>query len=89
MNSSANWVLQVDPVVYKFFKRIPRRDAERLLKAVEELPRDPFLGDIEKMKGEKNVWRKRIGAYRIRYELIKEEKVIYVFRAERRTSKTY
>ena len=41
------------------------------------------------MSGEDNVWRKRVGAYRIRYELIKEEKIIYVFQIERRTSKTY
>jgi len=41
------------------------------------------------MKGEENVWRRRVGAYRIFYELISKEKTINVFRVERRTSKTY
>jgi mRNA-degrading endonuclease RelE of RelBE toxin-antitoxin system len=41
------------------------------------------------MKGEENVWRRRAGAYRIFYELIPKTKIIYVFRVERRTSKTY
>ena len=89
MSLNTNWVLQVDSVIYKFLKKIPRHNAERLLAVVKELSADPFSGDIKKMSGEDNVWRKRVGAYRIRYELIKEEKIIYVFQIERRTSKTY
>ena len=89
MSLNTNWVLQVDSVIYKFLKKIPRHNAERLLAVVKELSVDPFSGDIKKMSGEDNVWRKRVGAYRIRYELIKEEKIIYVFQIERRTSKTY
>lgn len=54
-----------------------------------ELSVDPFGGDIQKMGGEINVWRKRVGSYRIQFDIIKEEKVIHVFRVECRTSKTY
>ena len=72
MNLSTNWVLQVDPVVYKSLKKIPRYDAERILAVFEELSADPFSGDIQKMGGEINVWRKRIGSYRIRFDLISE-----------------
>ena len=89
MNLNTSWVLQVDPVVYKFLNKILRKDAERVLIAINNLPNDPFYGDIQRMEGEKDVWRRRIGAYRIRYELITEEKVIHIFRVERRTSKTY
>lgn len=89
MNLNGNWGLQVDPIVYKSLKKMPRHDAERLLAVIEGLLVDPFSGDIQKMSGEKNVWRKRIGAYRIRYELIKEEKIVHVFQVERRASKTY
>lgn len=89
MSSNGNWVLRVDPVVYKFLKRIHTRDAERILVAVNYLTIDPFYGDIQKMGGEKNVWRRRIGSYRIKYEIIPQDKTIHVFRAERRTSKTY
>jgi mRNA-degrading endonuclease RelE of RelBE toxin-antitoxin system len=41
------------------------------------------------MEGEENVWRNRIGSYHIRHEMKTENRVIYVFKAERRTSKTY
>lgn len=89
MNSNVNWVLQVDPVVYKFLKKIPRANAERILVMINVLPKDPFYGDIQKIGGEKNAWRRRIGSYRIKYEVIPQEKVIHVFRVERSTSKTY
>ena len=89
MNLEKSWVLQVDSAVYKFLKKISRRDAESILFAIESLPDDPFYGDVQKMKGEEHTWRRRIGSYRIFYELIPAEKVIYVVNAERRTSKTY
>ena len=81
--------MQIDDIVYKFLGGIPRPDSERILYVIQNLPRDPFRGDIQKMKGEKNIWRRRIGNYRVRYELIPVEKVIHIFLAERRTSKNY
>lgn len=89
MNSEKNWVLHIDPVVYKFLKRIPRRDAERIFFVIESLSINPFSGDIQKMKGEKDTWRRRVGAFRIFYELVRAEKIIHVFIVERRSSATY
>ncbi|OHA13241.1 MAG: hypothetical protein A3G49_01010 [Candidatus Sungbacteria bacterium RIFCSPLOWO2_12_FULL_41_11] len=90
MSLNKNWVLQVDHAVYKFLKKIPRSDAERILFVIEiELPINPFAADMQKMEGEQNVWRRRVGSYRIKFEVIKNDKIIHVFRAERRTSKTY
>jgi mRNA-degrading endonuclease RelE of RelBE toxin-antitoxin system len=56
---------------------------------IEELPRDVFAGDTQKMRGEEQTWRRRVGAYRILYELEKNPDVVVVFHVERRTSKTY
>ncbi|MDP2669267.1 MAG: type II toxin-antitoxin system RelE/ParE family toxin [bacterium] len=89
MSSSANWRLRVRDKVYKEIARFPERDGDRILKAIESLPFNPYVGDIEKMKGEINAWRRRMGNYRIFYEIIPDDGAIYVFRAERRTSKTY
>ena len=89
MNSSKSWDLQIDPGVFKVLKKIPRHDAENLLIAIRLLPKNPYFGDIQKMKGENNVWRRRIGEYRIFYRIKVAEKVILLFRLERRTSKTY
>lgn len=89
MDSSKNWDLRVDPSIFKILKRLPRYDAEVILRAIRFLPADPYFGDIQKMKGEDSVWRRRIGSYRIFYRIKALDKVILVFRLERRTSKTY
>ena len=89
MNSSESWDLQIDSSVFKTFQKIPRHDAEALLAVMRLLPTHPYFGDIQKMKGKENTWRRRVGAYRIFYKMKVTEKTILVFRVERRTSKTY
>lgn len=89
MSLSKNWDLQIDPGVFKVLRKIPKRDAEAILKVINLLPVDPYFGDIQKMKDEQNAWRRRIGAYRIFYKIKILEKIILVFHLERRTSTTY
>ena len=89
MSSQTSWVLKIDPAVFKTLKKIPRHDAEAVLMVIKFFPLNPYFGDIQKMKGEGNIWRRRVGAYRIFYKITTTEKIILVFRLERRTSKTY
>lgn len=84
-----HWDLIVDGSVRKALKRIPRSDAQRLYAAMQEFAVNPFTGDIEKMEGEKDIWRRRIGAYRIIYEVRKDQRIVHVSDVRRRTSKTY
>ncbi|NCN95001.1 type II toxin-antitoxin system RelE/ParE family toxin [Candidatus Wolfebacteria bacterium] len=71
------------------YRVFPKKDQIYIATGLKELTTNPYSGDTEKISGEENVWRRRIGAYRIFYEIISQEKVIRVFRIERRTSKTY
>ena len=89
MSSSKNWDLRVNPNVLKFLKKLPQYDAEAILHAIRLLPMNPYFGDVQKMKGEDNTWRRRIGSYRIFYRIKITERIILVFHLERRTSKTY
>ena len=89
MSSNKPWVLQTDPSIAKFLKKIPRNDAKRIVSAIESLSINPYAGDIQKMKGEENVWRRRVGSYRIFFEILPEKKIIHVFHAQRRTTQTY
>ncbi|HEY4478894.1 MAG TPA: type II toxin-antitoxin system RelE/ParE family toxin [Candidatus Paceibacterota bacterium] len=84
-----NWDVVVDKQIEKFLKKIGRRDKERLIGAMQEFSADPYAGDVEKMEGEENVWRRRIGAFRIFYELYPSKKIVYVFSIKRRASNTY
>jgi len=50
---------------------------------------NPFRGDIERLGGADNTWRRRIGSYRLIYEIGIKEKTIEIYEIARRTSKTY
>jgi mRNA-degrading endonuclease RelE of RelBE toxin-antitoxin system len=50
---------------------------------------DPFRGDVKRLKGQPNAWRRRVGSYRIIYDLYFESRLIVVVGVLRRTSTTY
>ena len=50
---------------------------------------DPFQGDIKRLKGQPTAWRRRVGNYRVVYDLYFEERLIVVSSILRRTSTTY
>jgi len=89
VNSNKNWVLQIDPEVLKTLKKFPQKDSKRITTVIESLPTNPYAGDIQKMKGEANVWRRRVSSYRVFYEILPEENIIHVYHVERRTTQTY
>ena len=84
-----SWVLIINSAAKKQLNRISEYYFAAVTQAINELKVNPFAGDIEKMEGESNVWRRRVGSYRIFYELDITEKVVLVFRIKRRTSTTY
>lgn len=89
MNLSANWELKIDDNIFKTLKKISTKNREILLSAIRLLPVNPYYGDLQKMQGEENSWRRRVGSYRIFYKIKTEEKIILVFKLQRRTSSTY
>lgn len=79
----------VDKQVSKQLTRIPKKDAVRILAAMHECALNPYAGDIQKMAGEKDVWRRRVGSFRIFYEVKMIDRVVYIYDVKRRTSNTY
>jgi len=64
-----SWKVLLHPKVEKQLKHFPKKDIKRIEITLNQLEINPYLGDIEKMEGEENVWRRRVGSYRIFYEL--------------------
>lgn len=83
-----NWRVYIKPSAVKQLKRFPVQDIQRIEAAIDDLAQDPFSGDIQKLGGE-NAWRRRVGSYRIFYQILSQEKMIYIYEIERRTSSTY
>ena len=84
-----SWRVRITKKASKEMKRIPKKDARRLFFILEEFTKDPYQGDIEKIKGEDSVWRRRVGNYRIIYEIITNKKYIDIFQIRRRTTNAY
>jgi len=83
------WEIKIAKRVYKEMKRFPKRDSQQIMEVLEYLPENPYAGDIEKLAGEINIWRRRVGAYRITYELYQQNQFIVVLDVKRRTTTTY
>jgi mRNA-degrading endonuclease RelE of RelBE toxin-antitoxin system len=84
-----SWELHLRGRAKKNLRKFPKRDQLRVILALREIATDPYSGDIVKIGGEDNVWRRRVESCRIFFEIYTNKQVVYVFRIERRTSKTY
>ena len=69
----------------KFLSKLDRDGKERVFKRIKELGNDPFPSDVKKIKGERNVYRIRIGAFRVLYKIISKSDTILVFRVDKRS----
>jgi mRNA interferase RelE/StbE len=68
---------------------LPLADRKCVAVALRQMQDDPYTGDIARLQGEPFGWRRRVGNYRVIYDLIPEQRVIIVSRIERRTTTTY
>lgn len=84
-----NWKIKIAKRVLKQLKRIPKKDAQRLLFVLEAFSENPFQGDIAKIEGERNIWRRRVGNYRIFFEIWFEQKFVSILDIKRKTTATY
>lgn len=89
MNLEKNWKLKIDPGVYKDLSKFPKNYADKILSVILLLENNPYIGDIDKIKGEENLWKRRVGRYRVFYEIYPKLNFIHVLWVERRGSNTY
>ena len=83
------WNLQLALPAQKDFRKLPLKDQPRIKAALIAMERDPFSGDIKRLKGQPTAWRRRVGNYRITYDLYFNQRLIVIAGILRRTSSTY
>lgn len=89
MSLKKNWRILATEGARKEIKRLPERDRVRIEQAIDTMEDDPFEGDIRKLGGDGDVWRRRVGSYRILFKILSEERIIFIREVARRTSSTY
>jgi len=82
------WTVVLAGSAGKSLKRIPSRDKVRIEAALAEMQHNPFGGDIRKLQGLSG-FRRRVGDWRIMFEVVPEARHVVVAAIERRTSTTY
>ena len=84
-----NWNLLVTGPAQKQLRRIPERDRERVKAALLEMQDEPFSGDLVRLHARPTAWRRRIGSYRIFFDVDYEKRHVVVTAIVCRTSSTY
>ncbi len=61
-----SYKIVIEKPAIKFLQKQPQAQRERLLKAIQGLPDN---GDIKPMSGHENLYRLRVGSYRVIYTI--------------------
>lgn len=72
------------PSADKALQRLPAAVQTRIASAAKELGNDPRPHGCVKLKGEDDLWRIRVGDYRVIYAIEDEELVVLVVRVAHR-----
>ena len=83
------WTVLVARAAQRQNARFPARDRAYIAAALRQMADEPFTGDVLKLEGEVNRWRRRVGNYRIFFTPDAVTRVLRVTAILRRTSATY
>jgi mRNA-degrading endonuclease RelE of RelBE toxin-antitoxin system len=85
-----NWDFLLANKAQRAFRLMPAADRARVNRAFNEMKIEPLTGDIVALKGEyQGQFRRRVGSWRIIFELIPSTHTVLVHDVARRTSTTY
>ena len=71
------WIIKYKGTAAKEIKKLEKSVISRILDTIGYLKEDPFL-NARKLEGSDNIYRKRVGSFRIIYEIITLEKTIII-----------
>lgn len=81
-----NWDYKLANKALKNLKRFPQNYRKRIFDTLESMKLNLFAGDTKPMKGEKNLYRRRVGDYRIYFRPNSQEYIFEVPEISRKTS---
>ena len=83
-----SWTAFITSTADRHLKRLPQDAYARIRTTIDKMELNPWSGDIEKLEGTDH-WRRRVGNYRIKFRLLRNKHLLYIYEIERRTSTTY
>lgn len=83
------WILRVAKRAEKNLAKAPAKSQRLIRTALQEMAMNPFSGDIVRLHSERATWRRRVGSYRIFFDVYPDTLIVDVVDIDRRTSSTY
>lgn len=83
------WQVRVRKPVQKSVLRAPRPERERLTRVLDEVTTDPFSGDVLPLTNQPSAYRRRVGNWRIFFDVDHDQRRVEVTALARRTTTTY
>lgn len=83
------WELVIANPARRAIRDMPHADSKLILEALEEMRSDPYSGDIKFLRGTDRASRRRVGAWRIMFDVDNGRRIIVVTDVKRRDSSTY
>lgn len=84
-----NWEIHIVERARKQLVNIQEKDRGYILLALQEMRADPFSGDVVWLKDQSYALRRRVGAWRILFDVNTKIKFVVVGDIRRRTGNTY
>jgi mRNA-degrading endonuclease RelE of RelBE toxin-antitoxin system len=84
-----NWTIHLAKPALKTLAKVPAKSQRLIRAALLEMQQNPFAGDIVRLTAQRSSWRRRVGSYRIFFDVDPERQQIDVVEINRRTSTTY
>ena len=76
------------PRAKKALDRLPKRDGDRIAVAIAALATGP-RDRAEKISGAENLYRIRVGSFRVIFEIAEATKLVVILKVARRSETTY
>jgi mRNA-degrading endonuclease RelE of RelBE toxin-antitoxin system len=83
------WGLLITEPAARHLRKLPRHDLEHVDAALDQMRVNPYSGDIRFLRGTTGALRRRVGVWRILFELHKDKQLVVILAVKRRRSKTY
>ena len=83
------WKVEITGPAQKALRKLPAADQGRVEAALATMRENPFASDIVRLKAQPTAWRRRVGDWRILFDIEAEKGRVLVHDIVRRTSTTY
>lgn len=86
-----SWAVELSAAAEKELKRLPRDRRARIVRAIDDMEQNPFIGDVKALQGPqwKGRYRKRVGSYRIIFTADQIRRTVAISAILIRSEKTY